>query len=138
MNYGLLVIGYNMYDFIFTLHVRRLEICRSSTKLYRLFDHHSQLLIDMQLIYILCLFNESQLSNVLILTETSSVSLILANVGWPRLLLQVYREDRYGRRDLCGYGMVTVPSRPGHHSLTCHTWRPVGACVHYTRLIYKA
>ncbi|KAK3871506.1 hypothetical protein Pcinc_023348 [Petrolisthes cinctipes] len=46
--------------------------------------------------------------------------------GWPRLLLQVYRQDDLGRVDLCGYGVTHVPTRPGHHTLVCHTWRPVG------------
>ncbi|XP_050699789.1 B9 domain-containing protein 2-like [Eriocheir sinensis] len=46
--------------------------------------------------------------------------------GWPRLLLQVYRQDAHARVDLCGYGVVHIPTRPGAHSLSCPTWRPLG------------
>ncbi|XP_069998522.1 B9 domain-containing protein 2 [Penaeus vannamei] len=46
--------------------------------------------------------------------------------GWPRLMVQVYRQDDLGRFDLCGYGIIHVPSRPGHHSVDCPTWRPTG------------
>ncbi|XP_045600341.1 B9 domain-containing protein 2 isoform X2 [Procambarus clarkii] len=46
--------------------------------------------------------------------------------GWPRLMVQVYRQDDLGRIDLCGYGIIHVPTKAGHHTLTCHTWRPVG------------
>ena len=50
--------------------------------------------------------------------------------GWPRLLLQVYRQDALSRVDVCGYGIIHIPTRPGHHTLHCHTWRPVGECAH--------
>lgn len=46
--------------------------------------------------------------------------------GWPRLLLQVYRQDALSRVDVCGYGIIHIPTHPGHHTLHCHTWRPVG------------
>ncbi|XP_042861513.1 B9 domain-containing protein 2-like [Penaeus japonicus] len=46
--------------------------------------------------------------------------------GWPRLMVQVYRQDDLGRFDLCGYGIIHIPSRPGHHSVDCPTWRPTG------------
>ncbi|KAG7163571.1 B9 domain-containing protein 2-like [Homarus americanus] len=45
---------------------------------------------------------------------------------WPKFLIQVYRQDDVGRIDLCGYGIIHVPTKPGHHKMTCHTWRPVG------------
>lgn len=41
-------------------------------------------------------------------------------------MVQVYRQDDLGRFDLCGYGIIHVPSRPGHHSVDCPTWRPTG------------
>ncbi|KAA0199008.1 hypothetical protein HAZT_HAZT002231 [Hyalella azteca] len=53
--------------------------------------------------------------------------------GWPRIVVQVYREDWYGRRDLCGYGVATIPSTPGHHTVTCHTWRPTGTFLEELR-----
>ncbi|XP_071528276.1 B9 domain-containing protein 2 [Panulirus ornatus] len=46
--------------------------------------------------------------------------------GWPKLLVQVYRLDDFSRVDLCGYGIIHVPTKPGLHILTCHTWRPLG------------
>ncbi|XP_076058537.1 B9 domain-containing protein 2-like [Oratosquilla oratoria] len=46
--------------------------------------------------------------------------------GWPRIILQVFRQDDYGRVDLCSYGVIHVPTCPGTHKLTCHTWRPTG------------
>lgn len=53
--------------------------------------------------------------------------------GWPRLLLQVYRQDDFGRVDLCGYGIIHIPTRPGHHTLTCPTWRPTGTLTEELR-----
>ncbi|XP_077049181.1 B9 domain-containing protein 2-like isoform X2 [Agelaius phoeniceus] len=46
--------------------------------------------------------------------------------GWPKLLLQVWHVDAWGRRGLAGYGSVPVPSAPGWHRLACATWRPRG------------
>ncbi|KAL7640352.1 UNVERIFIED_CONTAM: hypothetical protein RMT77_008623 [Armadillidium vulgare] len=46
--------------------------------------------------------------------------------GWPRIIIQVYSLDQYNRVDLCGYGLVHVPMKPGVHSLLCYTWRPCG------------
>uniref|UniRef100_UPI00358EB9F6 B9 domain-containing protein 2-like isoform X2 n=1 Tax=Myxine glutinosa TaxID=7769 RepID=UPI00358EB9F6 len=46
--------------------------------------------------------------------------------GWPKLHLQVWHLDNFGRSDLFGYGFCHVPSTPGCHRLTCVTWRPTG------------
>jgi B9 domain-containing protein 2 len=46
--------------------------------------------------------------------------------GWPRLVLQVWALDAYGRLDVAGYGFVHLPSTAGVHELSCPTWRPVG------------
>ena len=46
--------------------------------------------------------------------------------GWPRLRLEVYGVDRYGRIELAGYGCCIVPTSPGTHELRCSTWRPCG------------
>ncbi|XP_064094912.1 B9 domain-containing protein 2-like [Macrobrachium nipponense] len=56
--------------------------------------------------------------------------------GWPRLLLQVYRQDDFGRIDLCGYGVVHIPTRPGHHAITCSTWRPSGNLTEEFRRVF--
>ncbi|KAB5548961.1 hypothetical protein PHYPO_G00061690 [Pangasianodon hypophthalmus] len=46
--------------------------------------------------------------------------------GWPKLHLQVWHQDSFGRCQLYGYGYCHVPSSPGQHRLQCVTWRPVG------------
>lgn len=47
--------------------------------------------------------------------------------GWPRLRIEVYGVDRYGRIELAGYGCCIVPTTAGMHELRCHTWRPCGS-----------
>ncbi|VDL74138.1 unnamed protein product [Nippostrongylus brasiliensis] len=47
--------------------------------------------------------------------------------GWPRIQLQVWHHDVYGRQELMGYGSLFIPSAPGEHELTCHIWRPKGS-----------
>ncbi|XP_005533892.1 PREDICTED: B9 domain-containing protein 2 [Pseudopodoces humilis] len=47
--------------------------------------------------------------------------------GWPKLLLEVWHVDSWGRRGLAGYGVCAVPSAPGSHLLTCVTWSPRGS-----------
>ena len=47
--------------------------------------------------------------------------------GWPRLRLEVYGVDAYGRVDLAGYGCCIVPTAAGSHELRCATWRPCGS-----------
>jgi B9 domain-containing protein 2 len=46
--------------------------------------------------------------------------------GWPRLLVQCWRLDTFGRLEVEGYGFVHVPPSPGVHELSCPTWRPLG------------
>ncbi|XP_066031133.1 LOW QUALITY PROTEIN: B9 domain-containing protein 2-like [Chamaea fasciata] len=46
--------------------------------------------------------------------------------GWPKLLLEVWHVDAWGRRGLAGYGVCHVPSAPGCHRVTCVTWGPRG------------
>jgi len=46
--------------------------------------------------------------------------------GWPKLVIEVWHMDTYGRADLSGYGTCAVPTAPGMHSVTIATWRPVG------------
>ncbi|CAM4667952.1 unnamed protein product [Leuciscus chuanchicus] len=47
--------------------------------------------------------------------------------GWPKLHLQVWHQDSFGRCQLYGYGYIHVPSSPGQHRLQCATWRPLGS-----------
>lgn len=47
--------------------------------------------------------------------------------GWPKLHLQVWHQDSFGRCQLYGYGFCHVPSSPGHHRVSCATWRPLGS-----------
>ena len=46
--------------------------------------------------------------------------------GWPRISLEVWGVDRFGRNELAGYGVCMVPTTPGLHRLECATWRPSG------------
>ncbi|EYC06049.1 hypothetical protein Y032_0078g1164 [Ancylostoma ceylanicum] len=46
--------------------------------------------------------------------------------GWPRMQLQVWHHDVYGRQELVGYGSLFLPSTPGEHELVCNIWRPKG------------
>ncbi|XP_029908309.1 B9 domain-containing protein 2 [Myripristis murdjan] len=47
--------------------------------------------------------------------------------GWPKLHLQVWHQDSFGRCQLYGYGYCHIPSSPGHHHVRCVTWRPLGS-----------
>ncbi|XP_043918626.1 B9 domain-containing protein 2 [Protopterus annectens] len=47
--------------------------------------------------------------------------------GWPKLHLQVWHQDSFGRNELYGYGFCHIPSTPGYHEFSCVTWRPVGS-----------
>ncbi|XP_054160833.1 B9 domain-containing protein 2-like [Oppia nitens] len=47
--------------------------------------------------------------------------------GWPKLELQVWNQDSTGRCNIVSYGFVHLPTQAGHHRITCHTWRPIGA-----------
>jgi len=46
--------------------------------------------------------------------------------GSPRMTLQTYKLDMYGRRILCGYGFAHIPITTGHHVLEVDMWRPSG------------
>ncbi|KAI1293838.1 B9 domain-containing protein 2 [Halotydeus destructor] len=46
--------------------------------------------------------------------------------GWPKLELEVWQQNVYGKSSLAGYGFVHLPSQPGFQRLECHTWKPVG------------
>ncbi|KAG2449404.1 hypothetical protein HYH02_005553 [Chlamydomonas schloesseri] len=43
--------------------------------------------------------------------------------GWPVLLLMVYARDESANRDsFVSYALVNLPTQPGTHHLSCHTW----------------
>ena len=44
--------------------------------------------------------------------------------GWPKLLVEVWEVDIYGRNSIAGYGQITIPTTPGFHSLEIFCWRP--------------
>jgi len=46
--------------------------------------------------------------------------------GWPRLQLEVWGVDQFGRCEIAGYGCCFIPASPGTHELRCPTWRPSG------------
>jgi len=47
--------------------------------------------------------------------------------GWPKLILQIFRQDAFGRNDLAGYGFCHLPTTPGSHTLDVCAWRPVAS-----------
>lgn len=47
--------------------------------------------------------------------------------GWPRIIMQVWELDEYGRSILSGYGFAHLPTNPGHHELEVRCWRPSGS-----------
>ena len=47
--------------------------------------------------------------------------------GWPKLHLQIYHHDSFGRNHLIAYGFCHVPTSPGLHNLDVATWRPSGS-----------
>ncbi|KYM79603.1 B9 domain-containing protein 2 [Atta colombica] len=44
----------------------------------------------------------------------------------PKLLLQVFGRDNYGRIIFLSYGVYNVPVSSGSYVLDCHTWKPIG------------
>ncbi|XP_018377352.1 PREDICTED: tectonic-3-like [Trachymyrmex cornetzi] len=43
----------------------------------------------------------------------------------PKLLLQVFGRDNYGRIIFLSYGVYNVPVSSGSYVLDCHTWKPI-------------
>ncbi|XP_018562954.1 B9 domain-containing protein 2 [Anoplophora glabripennis] len=70
----------------------------------------------------------SQFSSSCIWSFPIDVHLATAGLqGWPKIYIEVYHLDWLGRSHLFGYGLVTVPTSPGNHTLDCYTWRPFGS-----------
>ena len=46
---------------------------------------------------------------------------------WPQLLVEVVSVDQWRRYRVEGYGHCVLPSQPGSHHLTIHTWTPARA-----------
>lgn len=55
------------------------------------------------------------------------VAMHVPEQGWPRLTLEVWHLDEYGRLVLCGYGFTHLPMAPGSYRLRVPTWRPIGS-----------
>lgn len=47
--------------------------------------------------------------------------------GWPKLQIQVWGQDMFGRVSILGYGFCHVPASPGMYKLECPTWIPEGS-----------
>jgi B9 domain-containing protein 2 len=47
--------------------------------------------------------------------------------GWPKIFMQIWHHDYFGRDELYGYGFCQIPTAPGMHEVECVTWRPVGS-----------
>jgi len=46
--------------------------------------------------------------------------------NWPKLFVEVWREDSYGRWIIAGYGSCWIPPSAGEKSITIPTWVPEG------------
>jgi len=46
--------------------------------------------------------------------------------GWPKLEFQVWDVNWLGKCNICAYGFMNLPAKPGYHDMICSTWRPVG------------
>ncbi|KAI0207975.1 B9 domain-containing protein 2 [Lamellibrachia satsuma] len=46
--------------------------------------------------------------------------------GWPKIHLQVWHQDNFGRNEIYGYGFCHIPTSPGFHEIVCPTWCPTG------------
>jgi len=46
--------------------------------------------------------------------------------GWPRIILQVWNLDNYGRTNLVGYGFSYLPMTAGMQVIEVKCWRPRG------------
>lgn len=51
--------------------------------------------------------------------------------GSPKFLAQVFCRDKYDRILFLAYGVASIPLTPGHHTIECHTWKPVGNILFY-------
>lgn len=70
----------------------------------------------------------SQEDEMAVLTHPLDVHYAVKGIdGWPRIRLEVYGVDRYGRVEIAGYGCCLVPTAAGTHELRCSTWRPCGS-----------
>ncbi|KAH6566472.1 hypothetical protein BASA62_006657 [Batrachochytrium salamandrivorans] len=49
--------------------------------------------------------------------------------GWPKIRVQVFHQDMFGRNELYGYGFAHIPSSPGLHQIDISTWRPMGTAM---------
>uniref|UniRef100_A0A914PCQ3 B9 domain-containing protein 2 n=1 Tax=Panagrolaimus davidi TaxID=227884 RepID=A0A914PCQ3_9BILA len=47
--------------------------------------------------------------------------------GWPRINIEVWHQDSYGRQEIYGYGTIFIPTSPGEHVIDCQCWRPKGS-----------
>lgn len=52
---------------------------------------------------------------------------VLSIKGWPKLHLQVWHQDKFGRSELYGYGFCHLPTSSGNHQIDCVTWKPCGS-----------
>ena len=49
---------------------------------------------------------------------------VVVTQGWPRLVVKVYEHHDYvGTNTFLAYGICSIPSTPGTHTLQCTTWR---------------
>jgi len=47
--------------------------------------------------------------------------------GWPKLTLNFFARDFWGRDVVCGYGVTHVPTQPGSHTRYVHVFTPISS-----------
>ena len=47
--------------------------------------------------------------------------------GWPKVAIEVWEQDMFGRNQIAGYGTCFIPCVPGMHHIECVTWVPEGS-----------
>lgn len=71
--------------------------------------------------------DDSQNSNSVVWCHPFDIHYAVTSVeGWPKIRVEVYHLDFFGRYELSGYGTAHLPTAPGNHTIDIVTWRPRG------------
>ena len=55
---------------------------------------------------------------------------------WPKISVEVWSHDSFGRNILAGYGCCFVPTSPGMHHVDCVMWLPEGTFMDRVRSLF--
>jgi B9 domain-containing protein 2 len=63
--------------------------------------------------------------NVVYFDQPLYLNLSLQSIkGWPKILLEIWANDKDGRNCLAGYGTAFLPCSPGYRKISVNCWRP--------------